>query len=99
MVRANETSKRVKDYQVQNGKPSTFLRCYYNPERLKEVFREKASEESYEKVLLQSVLWPLAVLLLGVVVVASSACFRSSRRRSDYEKLVGVSKTSLQQTL
>ena len=49
-------------------------------------------------MVLTNVVWPLAVILLSVVIIAVAACFFSSRLQNGYERLDG-STTSLEQTL
>lgn len=49
-------------------------------------------------MVLTNVVWPLAVILLAVVIVSVAACLFPSRRQNGYEKLDGLT-TSLQQTL
>ena len=82
--------------RLSHGSP---LKCYYNPKNPDQVVRGKASKESYNKLVLQNVVWPLAIVLLGVAVIATTTCYYSSPSRYGYEKLPGVSITSLHQDL
>lgn len=84
----------------QNGNHiGTSVECYYNPKDPDQVILEKASQESYNKMVLDKVVWPLALVILGVVVIATAGCYFSSRSRYTYERIEGISTTSLQQTL
>lgn len=50
-------------------------------------------------MVLSNVVWPLAVILLAVIVTAGAACFLATRPQAGYEKLEGVTSVSLYQTL
>lgn len=92
-------SKLLVSFQSQNSNPiGSSLQCFYNPKDPDQVVRKKASKESYNKMVLTNVVWPLAVILLAVVIVSVAACLFPSRRQNGYEKLDGLT-TSLQQTL
>jgi len=92
-------SKLLVLFQSQSDSPiGSSLQCFYNPKDPDQVVRKKASKESYNKMVLNNVVWPLAVILLAVVITAVAACFFSARRQNGYERLDG-STTSLQQTL
>jgi len=73
-------------FQSQHSKPiGSSLQCFYNPRDPDQVVRKKASKESYNKMVLNNVVWPLAVILLAVVITSAAACFFSSRRQNGYE--------------
>ncbi|KAL9952302.1 hypothetical protein ACROYT_G039538 [Oculina patagonica] len=95
--KTEENSKLLQSFQKGNpiGSP---LQCFYNPKDPDQVVRQKASKESYNKMVLNNVVWPLGVILLAVVITVVAACFFSTRRQNGYERLEG-STTSLQQTL
>lgn len=83
----------------QKGNPiGSSLQCFYNPKDPDQVVRQKASKESYNKMVLNNVVWPLGVILLAVVITVVAACFFSARRQNGYERFEGAT-TSLQQTL
>lgn len=75
------------------------LRCYYNPEDTHQVVRLKASEDSYKKVLVRHVVWPLAIVMLGIFIIATATWYFFSRSKDSYEYLPGVSSTTLLRTL
>lgn len=92
-------SKLLALFQSQNSNPiGSSLHCFYNAKDPDQVVRQKASKESYNKMVLNNVMWPLGVILLAVVITVVAACFFSARREVGYERLDG-STPALQQTL
>lgn len=75
------------------------LHCFYNPNDPEQIVNQKDSKESYNKMVLNNVVWPLAVILLAVIIIAGAACFLATRPQAGYEKLEGMTSTSLHQTL
>ena len=75
------------------------LECFFNPKDFHQVVRIKASKESYNKMLVRHVVWPLAIMMLGLVSIATATCCYFSQRRDTYEELTGVSSRTLLQTL
>ena len=87
----------------QSGNPiGTPLQCYYNPKDPDQIVRQKASKESYNKLVLTTMAWPLGIVVLGIVVVVSAGCFATFRRgRNGYERIAdeNLNVKPLQQTL
>ena len=95
-----DSNHLLQSFQSQNGNPTgSSLECYYNPKDPNQIVQQKASKESYNKVVLNNVVWPLAIMMLGVVVIATVGCYFFSRSSNSYERLQGISTTSLQRTL
>ena len=85
----------------QSGNPiGSPLQCYYNPKDPDQIVRQKASEESCNKLVLTNMAWPLGIVVLGIVVIVTAGCLVSyKRRRNGYERMDENSIRPLQQTL
>ena len=87
----------------QSGNPiGTPLLCYYNPKDPDQIVRQKASKESYNKLVLTHMAWPLGIVVLGILLVLLAGCFVSSwRSRNGYERITDetLNVKPLQQTL
>lgn len=95
-----KTDKHPLKKLFHSGNPvGSNLHCFYNPSDPEQIVSQKASKESYNKMVLSNVVWPLAVILLAVIITAGAACFLATRPQAGYEKLEGVTSASLYQTL
>jgi len=85
----------------QRGNPiGSPLQCYYNPKDPDQIVRQKTSKESYNKLVLNTMAWPLGIIVLGIVVIVTAGCLVSNvRRRGGYERIDENSVQPLQQTL
>lgn len=86
--------------QSQRDNPiGLMMKCYYNPKDPSQIVRSKVSNDNYDNLVFGHVLWPLAIILMGVVVLAIAGCYFSLRFRNKYERLEGISISTLQRTL
>lgn len=64
------------------------LTCYYNPKDPDEILHQKASTESYNRLVLQNMAWATGIVVLGLAVVIATGCFISSyHRRYSYQRI------------
>lgn len=75
------------------------LQCFFNPEDTHQIVRIKASTESYNELLVSQVVWPLAIMMLGIVIIAAASCYYFSRNVNRYEELPGKSSATLLLTI
>lgn len=75
------------------------LQCFFNPEDTHQIVRIKASTESYNELLVSQVVWPLAIMMLGIVIIAAASCYYFSRNVNSYEELPGKSSATLLLTI
>lgn len=86
--------------QSQRDNPiGLMMKCYYNPKDPSQIVRSKVSNDNYDNLVFGHVLWPLTIILMGVVVLAIAGCYFSLRFRNKYERLEGISISTLQRTL
>lgn len=77
---SDASRKNLEELQLQKGRPGSTFKFYRNPKAPDEVVYENHSKEEYSHVVLQSVLWPVALIALSILILISAVCCWPTRR-------------------